>query len=46
MRAVFNCRKDTAAERKLKQSGQLWLAAAGAAIVTYVVFSGQVLSDK
>ncbi len=37
-------RKETASERKLKQSGQMWLAAAGAAVVAYVIFSGQFVS--
>jgi hypothetical protein len=40
------CRQETASERKLKQSGQVWLAAAGAAVVAYVILSGQLASSE
>ena len=35
---------ETAADRKLRQSGKLWLAAAGVVILAYVVISGQFVS--
>lgn len=39
-------RQDTASERRLKQSGQVWLAAAAAVVVAYVILSGQWASTE
>lgn len=34
-------RQETASEKRLKHSGQMWLAAAAAAVVAYVILTGQ-----
>jgi metaxin len=39
-------RQDTASERRLKQSGQVWLAAAAAVVVAYVILTGQWASTE